>query len=283
MYRVAIAMGAVLVLATTVAVHQTVVSLLQAPDVQAPNPSTTITAKMPSLPNAATRLQPPQAQDGGSSLSFDVVNIDPQGTSVFAGQAPTNSSVVVQANGRVVATTTADETGAWAVATDRKLPAGDYEFTLSTQPPQPGVAPGQSVRMVIAPGLTDAPKKTANVALPQSISMPAPITFVYNETTLTVEGRQAADSLAKQLLAQQPAVVALSGHADERGSDLYNLQLSRRRLTVVADFLRDSGFAGKLELVPKGRSEPYTGIDRNALSQEQAFQLDRRVELIRTH
>ncbi|MFZ0853589.1 MAG: hypothetical protein WAO08_30885, partial [Hyphomicrobiaceae bacterium] len=69
--------------------------------------------------------------------------------------------------------------------------------------------------------------------------------------------------------------------ADERGTDVYNIELSRRRLLVVADYLRDSGFAGKLELIPKGRSEPYTGIDRRSLPREEAFQLDRRVELYR--
>jgi hypothetical protein len=32
-------------------------------------------------------------------------------------------------------------------------------------------------------------------------------------------------------------------------------------------------------LVPKGRSEPFLGADRGKLSKEDAFQLDRRVEL----
>jgi outer membrane protein OmpA-like peptidoglycan-associated protein len=285
MYRVAIVTGAVLVLATTVAVHQSVVTLLHVPgvreagDVRAQNPSATVTAKLSPAPNAdAGRPQVPQ-HAAGSNLSFDVVNIDPQGTSVFAGQAPTNSSVVITANGRVVATTTADETGAWAVATDRKLPAGDYEFTLSTQPALPDAAPGQSVRVVVPASPAQAPETRAQVGSVQSIA--TPITFLYNETAFTAQGREAADTLAKRLLAQRPAVVALSGHADERGSDLYNMELSRRRLSVVADFLRESGFAGKLELIAKGRSEPYAGIDRNTLSKEQAFQLDRRVELVR--
>src|SRR5258707_773164 len=130
MYRVAIATGTVLVLATTVAVHQIVANLVR---VRAPNHIVTVAAKIPLSPSGEpARPATPQAQNS-SSLSFDVVNIDPQGTSVFAGQAPTNSSVVIQGNGRVVATAMADETGAWAVVIDGKLPAGEYEFTLSTQ------------------------------------------------------------------------------------------------------------------------------------------------------
>jgi len=57
------------------------------------------------------------------------------------------------------------------------------------------------------------------------------------------------------------------------------MQLSRQRLQVVADYLRHQGFAGALELIPKGKSEPYAGVDRRAVPKEEAFQFDRRVEL----
>ena len=57
------------------------------------------------------------------------------------------------------------------------------------------------------------------------------------------------------------------------------MELSRQRLLVVSDFLRKNGFVGELELIPKGKSEPYVGIDRHELSTEDAFQLDRRVEV----
>jgi len=57
------------------------------------------------------------------------------------------------------------------------------------------------------------------------------------------------------------------------------MELSRNRLESVARYLRESGYTGKLVLVPKGKSEPYSGPGRNQLSKESAFQLDRRVEL----
>lgn len=276
MYRVAIATGAVLVLATTVVVRPNLVNLLYG---GAPDRSMTTLPKPPLPPNRdATTPRTPSAQKTDApSLTFDVVSIDPEGTSVFAGQAPNNSSVSIQANGRVVATATADETGAWATVAERKLAAGEYEFTLSAQSQQYGLSAGPSVRMIVAP---TSPHVSAKLETTGQQSIPAPITFVYNETTLTAEGQRAADLLAKYLIAQQPTGVSLSGHADERGSDLYNMELSRRRLSVVADYLRDRGFVGKLELIPKGRSEPYTAIDRNALPKEELFQLDRRVQLL---
>ncbi len=36
---------------------------------------------------------------------------------------------------------------------------------------------------------------------------------------------------------------------------------------------------GELDLVPKGKSEPFSGVDRSKFSGEALYQLDRRVEL----
>jgi outer membrane protein OmpA-like peptidoglycan-associated protein len=113
-----------------------------------------------------------------------------------------------------------------------------------------------------------------NVPLP-----PAPITFAYNETNLTPAGRQQAVLLSEFLNEQRLTSVTLSGHADERGSDEFNMELSRRRLKTVAHYLHESGYIGELKLVPKGKSEPYPTPNRDRLPREDAFQLDRRVEL----
>ena len=60
------------------------------------------------------------------------------------------------------------------------------------------------------------------------------------------------------------------------------MALSRARLATVERFLRDSGFEGDLELVPKGESEPFQGVERSEYELEDLYQLDRRVELIIT-
>lgn len=276
MYRVGIIVGALLALTTAVVVRPNLVNLGQ---IDAPSGSV---EKTPRSPNGQSpRLTTSTAEKSDvPRLAFDVVRIDPQGSSVFAGQAPPNSSVSILANGRALATATADETGAWAIVTDRKITPGEHEISLGAVSMQGAVTAGETVQIVVAPpaaAVTSTPEPPAG--LPQS--SPAPITFVYNDTAFTTDGWRAAELLAKHLISQQPATVSLSGHADERGSDAYNIELSRRRLMVVADYLRDRGFVGKLELIPKGRSEPYTGIDRRSLAREDAFQLDRRVELYR--
>ena len=244
-----------------------------------PRAATTKAAMTPLSPNAAlpgsTTSNARKIND--PKLTFDVVRID-RDASVFAGRAPPNSDVTITANGRAVASATADETGAWATVTEQEIAPGEYEFSLRAKSEHSAVTTGQTVRMAVAPTSSIITASPTRQATSRQL-IPAPITFLYNETIFTKEGRQAATLLAKHLTSQQYAGVALSGHADERGSDLYNMELSRQRLLVVSEFLRKNGFVGELELIPKGKSEPYVGIDRHELSTEDAFQLDRRVEL----
>ena len=109
--------------------------------------------------------------------------------------------------------------------------------------------------------------------------VPVPLKFVFREATLTEEGRRAADLLLEYLLLKQLPSVTLTGHADERGTAAFNLSLSAERLQTVANFLRAGGYAGKLILIPKGDTEPFTGIDRRLFSRADLYDLDRRVEL----
>ena len=54
---------------------------------------------------------------------------------------------------------------------------------------------------------------------------------------------------------------------------------SRRRLNAVKGFLVAGGFAGAIELEPKGMREPYEVDDPTRYNQAQIDQMNRRVEL----
>jgi outer membrane protein OmpA-like peptidoglycan-associated protein len=194
---------------------------------------------------------------------------------VFAGQAPPNSEVAILADGKPVANAKADETGAWAAVTERRFAPGEVELSLRAKSRDGRETAGQRVRVAIA--APSRPESTLDAVAARE--MPIPITFTYNEATFTREGRLAAARLAAFLIAQQAKTVALTGHADERGTDTYNIELSRQRLATVANYLRERGYSGEFQLIPKGRTEPYAGVDRPTLSREAAFQLDRRVEM----
>jgi len=119
----------------------------------------------------------------------------------------------------------------------------------------------------------------SNSSRPSLTSTPVPMTFVYNEATLTPEGRKAAHLLLEYLTLKKFGSVTLSGHADERGLPDYNMELSRQRLVSIEHLLRDGGYQGKLDLLPKGATEPFKGVDRSRYPREELLQLDRRVEL----
>jgi len=147
----------------------------------------------------------------------------------------------------------------------------------------------QEARASSAPSSTAAPAAPSAQApaatsptsrVPESTTVPVPVTFVFNEATLTYEGRKAASLLLEYLQLKRFPKVTLTGHADERGSDDLNMELSRERLETVAQFLRAGGYKGGLDLIPMGKSEPYRGVVRGDFSQEDLWQLDRRVELI---
>lgn len=137
---------------------------------------------------------------------------------------------------------------------------------IATAQPAAAMAAGTSFATASEPAKTPA-------------AIPIPVLFVYNQAEFTEEGRRAAALLLEYLKLKRLESVTLSGHADERGSPAFNLELSRERLATVAAFLKSGGFAGRLQLEPRGESEPFTGVDRTRFAREDLFQLDRRVEL----
>ena len=236
---------------------------------------------------AASRSEPREVDDRTAPASFDVARIASDAPAVFAGRAPSEWNVTILANAEPVATVKADGNGEWAVVVDRRFAPGDYRLSLTAK--SGGVGReliGQSMRVTVAssarPPVLHAGAPSSPTKVPQRRTEPipqTPITFAYDSTDFTPVGRRGAAALSDFLREQRLASAMLSGHADERGSDAYNMELSQRRLDSVARYLRDSGYAGKLVLVPKGRSEPFHSPERWKLSREDALQLDRRVEL----
>ncbi len=124
------------------------------------------------------------------------------------------------------------------------------------------------------PGRVAASKRTDPTTM-----IPVPITFVSNQSALTDSGARAAALLAEYIRLKNPASVTLSGHADARGPDGYNMRLSLKRLQAIERYLRAAGYSGGLSLVPRGKRDPYQGIDRRRLALSEIYQADRRVEL----
>lgn len=109
---------------------------------------------------------------------------------------------------------------------------------------------------------------------------PLPINFEFNQAQFTPAGRDAAEQLLACLLEDQPERISLSGHTDAKGADGYNLTLSERRLETVGAFLREGGYEGEVNLLPRGESEPFEPDDPNLYSEAEIDQMNRRVALV---
>jgi outer membrane protein OmpA-like peptidoglycan-associated protein len=167
-------------------------------------------------------------------------------------------------DGKQVATASPPPASSAAAVPEPTLP--------SAAPAKPPAAPAASAARTDVP--TSLPPRV------ETVTVPVPVTFVFNEATLTGDGERAARLLLEYLQLKRFPKVKLTGHADERGTDALNLALSAQRLQTVARFLRDGGYKGQLDLMPKGKAEPYMGVVRADFSQEDLWQLDRRVELM---
>jgi peptidoglycan-associated lipoprotein len=101
-----------------------------------------------------------------------------------------------------------------------------------------------------------------------------PIHFDFNESQLTAEAQSRLKDVADCIKAQNLSV-RLEGHADERGTEEYNLQLSQRRAASAKKYLVDLGCSTKkLDTIGYGKNRP--AVEGHT---EAAWAANRRVEL----
>ena len=81
--------------------------------------------------------------------------------------------------------------------------------------------------------------------------------FEYDEISLSEETRDRLARNAELLKAQPTFQVTIEGHADERGTNEYNLALGDRRANAVRDYLGSLGVdGGRLRIITYGEERP---------------------------
>jgi len=97
--------------------------------------------------------------------------------------------------------------------------------------------------------------------------------FDYDSSEIRQDARDQLRASAEAIQATE-VVVVIEGHADERGSEEYNLALGERRAEAVRRYLEALGVAeSQLRIVSYGESKPAAlGSD------EAAWRLNRRAE-----
>lgn len=105
-------------------------------------------------------------------------------------------------------------------------------------------------------------------------TLEARILFGFDQSDLTPAARQSLTEKAEVLRAIPGLTLRIEGHADERGSDEYNLALSNRRAAAAKRFLVNLGISvDRLETFGYGEERP---LDPNET--EEAWTQNRRDE-----
>lgn len=97
----------------------------------------------------------------------------------------------------------------------------------------------------------------------------AMINFEYDQSVIRSTDQATLDRKAAILAANPKVKVQISGHADERGSDEYNLALGNRRAAAAKRYLENKGIDGsRIDVVSYGEERPLnSGHDEAAYAQ----------------
>jgi peptidoglycan-associated lipoprotein len=106
--------------------------------------------------------------------------------------------------------------------------------------------------------------------------------FDYDKSTIRPDAAQTLSSdvtVVRNTLNKYPQeIIHLEGHADQRGSDEYNLALGDRRAEAVKDFLVSMGIrGGQVTTVSYGKNRPVCSE-----TSEECYQKNRRVHVAQT-
>ncbi|HEU5042214.1 MAG TPA: peptidoglycan-associated lipoprotein Pal [Gemmatimonadales bacterium] len=95
------------------------------------------------------------------------------------------------------------------------------------------------------------------------------INFDYDQSAIRDADLGTLDRKAAILAANANVRLRISGHADERGSDEYNLALGNRRAAAAKRYLESKGIdAARMEVVSYGEERPLNpGTDEGAYAQ----------------
>ena len=138
------------------------------------------------------------------------------------------------------------------------------DIPIETQPVTPSTPPPQDVPDTPAPAVEDpvedplmsADLQVVNDELRRRGFSPD-VYFNLDDSTLSDETRERLARNAELLRAQPQFQLTIEGHADERGTNEYNLALGERRANAVRDYLSSLGVdGGRMRTLSYGEERP---------------------------
>jgi peptidoglycan-associated lipoprotein len=112
-------------------------------------------------------------------------------------------------------------------------------------------------------------REAAEKARALNADLAAMINFDYDQAVVRPSDQATLDRKAAILAANPKLKIRIAGHADERGSDEYNLALGNRRAAAAKRYLENKGVdASRMDVVSYGEERPLNpGNDETAYAQ----------------
>ena len=100
--------------------------------------------------------------------------------------------------------------------------------------------------------------------------------FQFDSWTLTQEGKQTLERTLEWFKQDPSSNLIIEGHADQRGTQAYNMVLAKKRATAVQDYLSQLGVSpSRLAVISYGKDKPFCQD-----ATEVCYQLNRRGHLL---
>ena len=88
-------------------------------------------------------------------------------------------------------------------------------------------------------------------------TLTTPVYFQLDQADITEEGRRILDAKRDALQSQTSIRIRIEGHADDTGSDEYNMALGERRAAIARRYLVEGGVAeNRIQIVSRGEERP---------------------------
>jgi peptidoglycan-associated lipoprotein len=140
-----------------------------------------------------------------------------------------------------------------------------------TPPPSPEMTPAPPPPPAPSPVAMDTVQAAPDT---RGSTLAERIHFALDRADLSPEARTTLAAKAEIMRSSPTVNLRIAGHADERGSDEYNLALSQRRAAEARRFLMQQGIdSSRLETVGYGEEQPL-----DPASTEPAWAMNRRAE-----
>jgi peptidoglycan-associated lipoprotein len=150
-------------------------------------------------------------------------------------------------------------------------PAPEHPAPEATPAPTPAPAPApvdNSAEQRRADSIAAANAAAERIKA-VAADLAAMINFDYDQAVIRQNDQGTLDRKASILGANPNVKLQISGHADERGSDEYNLALGNRRAAAAKRYLENKGIdASRMDVVSYGEERPLNpGHDEAAYAQ----------------